>query len=436
MTSGEALQLLELTPPFTKAELKKAYRQAQMVWHPDRFTGNDELHAKALARSYLINEAFSEISRALESGYVFKNTVSRRGANYRKVVSKEPPKSAAEFNSRGLSYQSQGKINKAIADFTEAIGLAPDVAVYHRNRAIAYANSRKFSNAITDFTEALRLDSNVSINPTTAHSYCLRGVFYRAKSDCENAIADFSKAIRLDPRVALFYSQRGITYRQKLEQDKAVADFTEAIQLEPKLSSRLRDDFRKYGNICESEGDYDQAILTYSEVIQSFREGRSDYWSQLVGDYCSRARAYRLKGNYDAAIADYSEAIRLYPKVFMGAGWQYVAAYKCRAQTHYEKGDFSAAIEDLTEAIRCDPKGRWSIRHGDVHFDGAHPDEEGWRHKHALATLADLCAKSGSFDKAMQFPKPFLELLDLTEEETAKGRRCLALYEARVSEME
>lgn len=45
MTNAEALYLLELTPPFTEAEFKKAYRQAQMVWHPDRFSVNDELHA-------------------------------------------------------------------------------------------------------------------------------------------------------------------------------------------------------------------------------------------------------------------------------------------------------------------------------------------------------------------------------------------------------
>ena len=35
------------------AELKKAYRHALMVWHPGRFTGDEELRAKAHARTYL-----------------------------------------------------------------------------------------------------------------------------------------------------------------------------------------------------------------------------------------------------------------------------------------------------------------------------------------------------------------------------------------------
>lgn len=125
MKNVEALQLLELIPPFTMAELKKAYRQAQMIWHPDRFPANDELHAKALARSKLINEAFSEISRALKADYDFKATAPRQAATYRKVASQEPPKSAADFNRRGVGYQSKGRTNKAIADFTEAIRLDP-----------------------------------------------------------------------------------------------------------------------------------------------------------------------------------------------------------------------------------------------------------------------------------------------------------------------
>lgn len=431
MTISEALQLLELTPPFTKAELKTAYREAQMVWHPDRFTGSDKLHAKAHARAYLINEAFTEISRALELGYVFKKTTPRKSATYRTVASQEPPKSAAEFNSRGVGYQSKGRVSKAIADFTEAIRLEPKVAVYHRNRAIAYANKRTFLNAIVDFTEAIRLDPNIPLTPTNAYSYCLRAVFYRKKGDHDRAISDCTEAIRLDPQVALSYVQRGITYRMKLEYDKAIADFTEAIRLEPKLFPRFRSDFRKLGKLSESKGEYDKAIAAYSEVIRSFREGRSDYWHELVCDYFNRAKVYWLKGDFDNAIADYSETIERYPTVVLGGGWQPTAAYyKCRAKTYYDKGDFSSAIADLTEAMRRDPTGRWSILQGGCRCSGPDPSEEGWKHKDAVSTLAALYAKSGDFDHATQYQTKFLELPDLTAEEAAEGRRCLAFYEA------
>ena len=290
MTISEALQLLELTPPFTKAELKKAYHQAQMVWHPDRFTGNAELHAKAHARAYLINDAFTEISRALESGYVFKKTIPRQAATYRKAASQEPPKKPARLN---------------------------------------------------------------------------------------------------------------------------------------------RSDFRKRGKLFESGGAYDKAIAAYSEVVRSFKHGRSDYWRELVGDYFSRARVYRLKGDLDHAIADYSEIIKLSPTTVLGGGWQPTAVYyKCRAQTYYEKGDFSSALADLTEVMRRDPTGRWSIFQGDCRCIGPDPSDEGWKHKTAISTLGALYAKAGDFDHATLVQKKFLELPGLTAEEAAEGRKCLAFYES------
>jgi TPR repeat protein len=71
MTPSDATQLLELLPPVTKADLKKAYRDALMVWHPDRFTGNPELQSKAEARTYRINEAYDVLRRLPDSAYPY-----------------------------------------------------------------------------------------------------------------------------------------------------------------------------------------------------------------------------------------------------------------------------------------------------------------------------------------------------------------------------
>jgi hypothetical protein len=74
MNVADALQLLELTTPINKTGLKKAYRDALMVWHPDRFTGNNDLQAKAEAKTYLINEAYALLSRVPEADYPFSST--------------------------------------------------------------------------------------------------------------------------------------------------------------------------------------------------------------------------------------------------------------------------------------------------------------------------------------------------------------------------
>lgn len=72
MNITDALQVLDLSVPITKIGLKKAYREALMVWHPDRFAGNKELQQKAASKTYLINEAYSLLSKIAESGYPYR----------------------------------------------------------------------------------------------------------------------------------------------------------------------------------------------------------------------------------------------------------------------------------------------------------------------------------------------------------------------------
>jgi tetratricopeptide (TPR) repeat protein len=230
--------------------------------------------------------------------------------------------------------------------------------------------------------------------------------------------------------------------------DGTISELTEKIRLTPRRMSKrgiegrwhlkLRTLYRERGALYESKGDYDKAIVDYSEVIKTFLEGRTDHWSELICDYFSRARAYRLRGDYDGAIADYSAMIELYPRLFLAPSKVWVAAYyKIRGETYCDKGDYGKAIEDLTEAIRLDPRDVLSIsRRGEIiHTEGTafDPGEAEWKRRHALAILAAVYARSGNFDQARQYQRKLLELPDLTEEDAAEGRKCLALYDVRAN---
>jgi NADH pyrophosphatase NudC (nudix superfamily) len=68
MILKDALQLLELPTPFTKAQLKKAYTQALMIWHPDRFDSDDDLQQRAHEKTRLVIEANNYLKRVLRSG--------------------------------------------------------------------------------------------------------------------------------------------------------------------------------------------------------------------------------------------------------------------------------------------------------------------------------------------------------------------------------
>src|SRR5690242_15224276 len=61
---------------------------------------------------------------------------------------------AAAFNKRGNAYRAKGDLERAIADYDEAIRLDPGDASAFVNRGLAYAAKRDFDQAIANCSEA------------------------------------------------------------------------------------------------------------------------------------------------------------------------------------------------------------------------------------------------------------------------------------------
>ncbi|UCG89202.1 MAG: J domain-containing protein [Gemmatimonadota bacterium] len=59
MDLSRAYKVLGLYPGASKDELKRAYRDLALVWHPDRFEHNERLAQKAERNLKRINEAFA-----------------------------------------------------------------------------------------------------------------------------------------------------------------------------------------------------------------------------------------------------------------------------------------------------------------------------------------------------------------------------------------
>ena len=58
----DAMKILEIETPFNSVELKACYREALLVWHPDRFEGNIKLQKKAERKTKEINDAYILLS--------------------------------------------------------------------------------------------------------------------------------------------------------------------------------------------------------------------------------------------------------------------------------------------------------------------------------------------------------------------------------------
>src|SRR5882762_5641683 len=115
----------------------------------------------------------------------------------------QTPRTAEDYNSRGLERQRKGDIDGAIDDYTKALGLKAKpntIATAYNNRANARMNKNDLEGAVADYTKAIEAQSD------NYENYYNRGVARLTKGDNDGAIEDFSRAIAMSPKSPLAYN--------------------------------------------------------------------------------------------------------------------------------------------------------------------------------------------------------------------------------------
>jgi tetratricopeptide (TPR) repeat protein len=130
---------------------------------------------------------------------------------------------AQDYNNRGCIYLKMGQPSEAIADFDQAITLAPDLAGAYLNRGNAVMMTGAYDAALHNYSEALLL------NPQDVRAWINRGVVLRNLRLYSLAIQSFDQALRLDSMGGYIYSERGRTYEVMGDWNCACADYRRAL---------------------------------------------------------------------------------------------------------------------------------------------------------------------------------------------------------------
>jgi tetratricopeptide (TPR) repeat protein len=308
-------------------------------------------------------------------------------ANFTQAIALAPQSTAAS-DARAAAYFAKGDFDAAIKDYTQSLAADPADTAALNGRGNARVGKGDLDGAISDFSDAVKAD------PTLASAYDNRGRAKSAKNDLDGAIQDFTKAIAIDPTLASAFTDRGIARQAHGNLAGAVKDYSDAIALKPRSA---RNYFNRglarisQNTLPDAIRDFDQAIALDPSITEAwFQRGNAksashdsdgaiaDFTQTLLLDprnalaYCSRGVAREDKGDLALALKDYSKALDLDPRIAI--------AYFRRSLIEVRQGDPDAAIADTSQSLDLDPKNAQAYYYRGFakllrgNFDGAASD--------------------------------------------------------------
>jgi tetratricopeptide (TPR) repeat protein len=163
---------------------------------------------------------------------------------------------AVAYYNRGIAYgATKGGLDRAIADYGEAIALDPKFAPAYTNRGFAYAAKHEYEHILADLS-----DPGPKAGPADRN----RGKAYWDNDVFDRVIADFTRAIDLDPKAAKAYNGRCVVRAMgNRDLQLALSDCEQAVRLLPGNSSAIENRGLVYLRLNRPE----EAIADFSAAL-------------------------------------------------------------------------------------------------------------------------------------------------------------------------
>jgi tetratricopeptide (TPR) repeat protein len=174
-------------------------------------------------------------------------------------------------NTFGIFLERQGRLDEAIARFQQSVGLDPSFADPHRNLALALAKKGAMPEAITELQTALKLD------PANAGWHNDLAALLSRAGQLDDAIVHFQESLRLQGDSPDVCYNLGNALLRKGRIEEAVAQFEKALALNPGSA----DVHNNLGIALTRQGKLPEAIRHFEEAIR-IRPGYSDAEKNLA----------------------------------------------------------------------------------------------------------------------------------------------------------
>ncbi|MEW5725531.1 MAG: tetratricopeptide repeat protein [Thermodesulfobacteriota bacterium] len=144
---------------------------------------------------------------------------------------------AVTYLNRGLTCLEIGLLEKALADFTQALEVRPDYQKAFLNRGSVLEQLGRYDQAAADFTRALDLD------PRDHQAFYNRGLVWFKMGEYERAVADYSEAVRLKPDFAGAYGNRALAWDKLGKLEAGLADARKRYELDRSTDAQALVDY-------------------------------------------------------------------------------------------------------------------------------------------------------------------------------------------------
>lgn len=208
--------------------------------------------------------------------------------------------------------------------WTHAITIHRSNTTVWQNRGQYLREAGQAQKAIADFNQA------ISLAPGKALSYNSLGKTYFELGDQNQALTNYNTAIQLDQSQGEFFSNRGAVYGSLGRFEEALSDLNRAIELDPNHMAAYRNRLQ----VLFELGQLEASLADHNVYLPS---NPSD-----VEIIVSRAIILQSLGRYEEALPDINRGIQLDPD---NGGFYYE-----RAKIQYALGNTAAARQDALKA--------------------------------------------------------------------------------------